>query len=99
MIQGDGEFLDGQFRFEDSLDNGATIRVELGKNLDQLTIDFSDAESVLFAACILDQHGEWERAIELFRHALRQWPDEQGTYAKNSIEAIQEKIALGESEH
>ncbi len=38
---------DGQFSFEDSLDNGATIRVLIDKDKDNLTIDFSGTDPVL----------------------------------------------------
>ena len=38
---------DGKFYFEDSLDNGATIRVSLDKRDDELTIDFSGTDPVL----------------------------------------------------
>ena len=38
---------DGEFLFEDSLDNGATIRVRVSKLEDQLTIDFTGTDSVL----------------------------------------------------
>ncbi len=38
---------DGEFRFEDSLDNGATIRVKLVKHNDQLEIDFDGTDPVL----------------------------------------------------
>lgn len=58
-------------------------------------IDFHDAESVLFAASMLDQRGEWDKARELYEHALKQWPDEHGEYAKNSIREIEEKAYLG----
>lgn len=35
-----------------------------------LTIDYADVESVVFAAGVLEQHGEWDRARELYRHLL-----------------------------
>lgn len=60
-----------------------------------LTIDFNDPESVLSAASVLDQHGEWDRAIELHKHVLTRWPKQHGEYARNSIIAIEEKASLG----
>ena len=38
---------DGEFAFEDSMDNGATIRVRVRKTEDRLTIDFSGTDPVL----------------------------------------------------
>ncbi len=38
---------DGEFRFEDALDNGATIRVKLSKRGDELEIDFAGTDPVL----------------------------------------------------
>ena len=60
----------------------------------QLTVDYSDAESVLFAASILDLHGEWDEANELYRYTLRHWPNEHGKYARNSMSEIEKKASL-----
>ena len=56
-----------------------------------LIIDYDDAESVLNAAGILDQHGEWDRAVKLYQHASRTWPEEHGKYAENCLAEIREK--------
>ena len=61
----------------------------------KLTINYHDAESVLFAASILDQHGEWNRALDLYGHVLKHWPDEHGEYVRNSIAEIEKKHSLG----
>ncbi len=58
-----------------------------------LTIDYEDAESVLNAAGILDQHGEWDRAIELYEIVITTWPDEHGSYAENCLAEIREKLS------
>ena len=60
----------------------------------KLTIEYDDAESVLNAASILDQHGEWDRAIELYKYAIRTWPDEHGKYAENCMTEIHDKMSL-----
>ena len=39
--------MDGTFEFEDSLDNGATIRVSIEKRRDELIVDFSGTDPVL----------------------------------------------------
>ncbi len=41
-----GSIADGEYRFEDSMDDGATIRVLLTKRDDHLTIDFSGTDPV-----------------------------------------------------
>ncbi|MFK7768011.1 MAG: hydantoinase B/oxoprolinase family protein [Mariniblastus sp.] len=41
------QMSDGQFAFEDSLDNGATIRVKIDKQDDQISIDFTGTDPVL----------------------------------------------------
>jgi hypothetical protein len=59
----------------------------------KLKVDPNDADSVLRAAGILDRHGYWDRAIELYRLAaelLRGQQDE--LYAENCIREVQAKI-------
>jgi 5-oxoprolinase (ATP-hydrolysing) len=41
------QLADGEFHFSDKLDNGATIRVQLSKHGDELTVDFSGTDPVL----------------------------------------------------
>lgn len=60
----------------------------------QLTVDENDPESILFAASILDQHGEWNNAILLYEYVLDKWPDEHGKYAQNSIAEVTKKIEM-----
>jgi hypothetical protein len=55
-----------------------------------LVIDYNDPESVLHAAAMFDDVGEWERAISLYETVSQTWP-EHSIYARNCIAAIQEK--------
>jgi hypothetical protein len=59
----------------------------------RLKVDPTDPDSVLRAAGILDRHGYWDRALELYRLAvelLRGQEDE--LYAQNCIREVQGKI-------
>lgn len=38
---------DGQYRFQDSMDNGATLRVEITKSADELKLDFTGTDPVM----------------------------------------------------
>jgi hypothetical protein len=60
---------------------------------DELSIDPTDGDSVLRAACILDHHGEWERALGLYTLAAELLRGRQdGVYAENRRKEVQEKI-------
>jgi hypothetical protein len=61
-------------------------------NPTEIVIDEDDPESILFAASILDQNGEWEKAILLYENVLQFWPDEYGDYSRNSIDAVRKKM-------
>lgn len=59
-----------------------------------LTIDPLEPESLLHAAAILDQHGEWDLAVALYHDVLRQWPEEHGRYCENCLRSIADKRQL-----
>ena len=49
------------------------------------------SDDVLAHAARLDQNGDWEQAIEIFRDAAKRWP-EHAEYAQNCIREIRSKI-------
>jgi hypothetical protein len=53
-----------------------------------------DPESILQAAAIWDQQGEWNKAIGMYRLVRERWPEDHGRYAENCIAEIERKKAL-----
>lgn len=66
------------------------------KSID-LDVDSADPESLLEAASLLEDQGEWNRAVELYGLAAeRSHGDQNAVYAQGCIERIQEKRALAQ---
>jgi hypothetical protein len=58
-----------------------------------LSIDPTDGDSVLYAACILEHDGEWEQALRLYTRAAELLRGrEDGVYAENCAQEVQEKL-------
>lgn len=58
-----------------------------------LVIDYSDGDSVVYAAGILDYHGEWEAALALYTLAADLLRGQQdGVYAANRAKEVREKL-------
>jgi hypothetical protein len=57
-------------------------------------VDPEDPQTLMEAASLWEMEGEWDRAIALYRQAAERLRGQQdGVYAENSIQRVQEKIA------
>jgi hypothetical protein len=65
------------------------------KPIDPAEMDVSpdDPESIIHAAAMWDQGGEWDRAIGMYQLVRERWPEEYGLYAGNCIAEIERKKA------
>ena len=60
----------------------------------ELEVDSEDPESILHAAAMWDQNGDWDRAIELYRYVKQRWPEQHGRYVGNCITEIERKKGI-----
>ncbi len=59
----------------------------------ELLNDPTDADSILRAAGMLEQQGEWESALHLYARAAELLHGRQdGVYAENCLKEVQEKL-------
>lgn len=59
----------------------------------QLSIDLTDGDSILRAAGVLEQHGEWDGAFRLYALAAELLRGRQdGVYAANCVKEVREKL-------
>jgi hypothetical protein len=59
----------------------------------EVSVKYADGHSVLYAAGVMDQHGEWNEALRLYaRAAMLLRGHEDGVYAENCRKEVQKKI-------